>query len=710
MAQDDNYLLNKFKDKTLTIGDALTVDAITNKTIDKRLGRVKDPDAKRTSLKNTLTKLGYPMDTPYTTVNSLEFLKKLDTEGTNGPFRNLKTVEIALANLGAVNLLPDGSSAFDNYNNTFVGSSGRANAMQKTGQLENNKQPRKSRAFDKIPAGKVAFPNIISSINNINDPDVKGLIFLNAMIPHRPGEIANLKLNEIDFNRGFIGGDAKLQKGDVGFRVTKNRNSVDVPEWLTEWLKTERDRTLARNPNAKFLFNPPEGSKSNLVDLARAEIQKKGGLADLFKSEETLLGRNIKGLKDLQKIIPSILATELKQKDAAKALLGHTTFDGFANSMADMSDTYYLSPVDTIDESKSKAALKVLHSGYAEVLGLESLNELPAKAGYSVPTLTEEGTPKYLIIQKGQKDKGFLASKQNNVMTPVDKEQAALSLKESKAQSQANIAKLGKQQQTDWKQILELEKENIQADLELEPERIEAENVKTELRQKNRAAKIEQKKKESVALRKEKIEAAKQKLRDMKTKGIRVFGSGVKSVGIGPVGTLTTAAVGSLIAPDLFAETMQKNKIAEMEKSNGLGTLFRKGMVATGEGISKLTDSDFTGREIASGVETAARIVDPGIELAGDFLTSSFLTKDAGEGSDYTKDVKPAASQEEMMRPIQNPQLQAVADDERQLQEQINMKNLTQDFRSEAERKSGLSLEDQMKILQQQQGGANYAR
>jgi len=708
MAQDDNYLLSKFKDKTLTIGDALTVDAITVKTIDKRLGKVKDPDAKRVSLKNTLTKLGYPMDTPYTTVNTPEFLKKLDSAGTNGPFRNLKTVEIALANLGAVNLLPDGSSPFNSYNNTFVGTSGRANAMQRTGQLENNKQPRKSRAFDKIPAGKVAFPNIILAINNISDPDVKGLIFLNAMIPHRPGEIANLKLNEIDFNRGFIGGDAKLQKGDVGFRVTKNRNSVDVPEWLREWLKTERDRTLARDPNAKFLFNPPKGSESNLVDLARAEIQKKGGLADLFKSEETLLGRNIKGLKDLQKIIPSILATELKQKDAAKALLGHTTFDGFANSMADISDKHYLTPVDIAGESKSKAALKVLHSGYAEILGLESLNELPAKAGYSVPTLTGEGTTKYPIIQKGQKDKGFLASKQ--VMTPVDKEQAALSLKESKAQSKANIAKFGKQEQTDWKQILELERENIQADLELEPERIEAENVKTELRQKNRAEKIEQKKKETIALRKEKIEDAKQKLREMKAKGIRVFGSGVKSVGIGPVGIGATAAIGSVIAPDLFAETMQKNKIAEMEKSNDLGTLFRKGMIATGEGISKLTDSDFTGREIASGVETAARIVDPGIELAGDFLASSFLTKDAGEGSDYTKDVEPAASQEEMMRPIQNPQLQAVADDERQLQEQMNMKNLTQDFRSEAERKSGLSLEDQMKILQQQQGGANYAR
>lgn len=709
MAQDDNYLLSKFKDKTLTIGDALTVDAITVKTIDKRLGRVKDPDAKRTSLKNTLTKLGYPMDTPYTVINNPEFLKKLDTVGTNSPFRNLKTVEIALANLGVVNSLPDGSSSFG-YNNTFVGSSGTANAMQDRDQLKNNKQPRRVRGFEKVPSGKIAFPNIISAINNISDPDVKGLVFLNAMIPNRPGEIANLKLDEIDFDRGFIGGDAKLQKGDVGFRVTKNRNSVDVPEWLREWLKTERDRTLAKDPNAKFLFNPPKGSESNLVDLARAEIQKKGGLTDLFKSERSVLGRDIKGLKDLQKIIPSILASELKQKDAAKALLGHTTFDGFANSMADISDKHYLTPVDIAGESKSKAALNVLHSGYAEVLGLKSLNELPAKVGYSVPTLIEEGSVKYPIIQKGQKDKGFLASKENNVMTPVDKEQAALSLKESKAQSQANIAKLGKQQQVDWKELLELEKENIQTDVDLEPERIEAENVKTELRQKNRVAKIEQKKKETIALRKEKIEDAKQKLREMKAKGIRVFGSGVKSVGIGPVGIGATAAIGSVIAPDLFAETMQKNKIAEMEKSNDLGTLFRKGMIATGEGISKLTDSDFTGREIASGVETAARIVDPGIQLAGDFLASSFLTKDAGEGSDYTKDVEPAASQEEMMRPIQNPQLQAVADDERQLQEQMNMKNLTQDFRSEAERKSGLSLEDQMKILQQQQGGANYAR
>ena len=491
MAQDDKYLLSKFRDKTLTLGDALTVDALTVKTVDKRTGIVEKPNTKRDSLKNSLIKAGYPMDTPYSVVNDSEFLKKLDSLGTNAPFRNLKTAEIALANLGVINPTPDGRSSFD-YPNTFVGSSGKANAMQKTGQLENNKQPRRTRAFKEIPKGKVAFPNIISAINTIPDPDVKGLIFLNAMIPNRPGEIANLRLDEIDFNRGFIGGDADLQKGDPLFRLTKNRNSVDVPEWLREWLKTERDRTLARNPNAEFLFNPPDGSDAKLVDLARAEIQKPGGLRDLFLADKKLLGREVKGLKDLQKIVPSILATELKQKDAAKALLGHTTFEGFANSMADVSDRHYLSPVETIDESKSRAALKVLHSGYAEVLGLDSLNQLPAKAGYSVPSLVEEGAIKYPIISKGKTDAGLL--KQNTVVTPIDKELADLNLKESKAQSRANIAKFGRQEQVDWKEILDLEKENIQADLELEPERIEAENVKKELRQKNRAEKIEEKK------------------------------------------------------------------------------------------------------------------------------------------------------------------------------------------------------------------------
>ena len=87
MAQDDKYLLSKFRDKTLTLGDALTVDALTVKTVDKRTGIVEKPNTKRDSLKNSLIKAGYPMDTPYSVVNDSEFLKKLDSLGTNAPFR-----------------------------------------------------------------------------------------------------------------------------------------------------------------------------------------------------------------------------------------------------------------------------------------------------------------------------------------------------------------------------------------------------------------------------------------------------------------------------------------------------------------------------------------------------------------------------------------------------------------------------------------------
>ena len=64
------------------------------------------------------------------------------------------------------------------------------------------------------------------------------------------------------------------------------------------------------------------------------------------------------------------------------------------------------------------------------------------------------------------------------------------------------------------------------------------------------------------------------------------------------------------------------------------------------------------------------------------------------------KDERPA-TQEELMRPIQKKELETVADDERAIQEQMNIRKMSEDFRSEAERKSQLSLDEQMQILQQ---------
>ena len=53
------------------------------------------------------------------------------------------------------------------------------------------------------------------------------------------------------------------------------------------------------------------------------------------------------------------------------------------------------------------------------------------------------------------------------------------------------------------------------------------------------------------------------------------------------------------------------------------------------------------------------------------------------------------------MRPVEKEALEGIADDERAIQEQMNITQMGEDFRREAERKSQLTLEEQMQMLQQ---------
>jgi len=53
------------------------------------------------------------------------------------------------------------------------------------------------------------------------------------------------------------------------------------------------------------------------------------------------------------------------------------------------------------------------------------------------------------------------------------------------------------------------------------------------------------------------------------------------------------------------------------------------------------------------------------------------------------------------MRPIEKKELETVADDEKAIQEQMNIRKMGEDFRREAERKSQLSLDEQMQLLNQ---------
>ena len=160
-------------------------------------------------------------------------------------------------------------------------------------------------------------------------------------------------------------------------------------------------------------------------------------------------------------------------------------------------------------------------------------------------------------------------------------------------------------------------------------------------------------------------------------------------------------------------KTAKKNQVnEEMAKShddkvNKLKTksrgnrLYELGLLlyATSQG-KELFDSEGVGeliRDVA--IDTASTAI---LGPTGGLAVVESLRPSPAFAAERTgaKNERPA-TQEELMRPIQKRELETVADDERAIQEQMNIRKMSEDFRSEAERKSQLSLGEQMQLLQQ---------
>ena len=117
---------------------------------------------------------------------------------------------------------------------------------------------------------------------------------------------------------------------------------------------------------------------------------------------------------------------------------------------------------------------------------------------------------------------------------------------------------------------------------------------------------------------------------------------------------------------------------------------------AGAEGVRELFDdpADLI-KDVAIDVGTTALLGPTG----GLALVES-LRPSTAFAAERTGDERPA-TQEELMRPIEKKELETVADDEKAIQEQMNIRKMGEDFRREAERKSQLSLDEQMQLLNQ---------
>ena len=356
-------LADKLRDKTLTVGEALDLA-----TKDAPESRVKNIN----TFANKLKKLGIEADAPFTSIGEAANLELLAKE-KGQPFAALTTVQNAI----------NGTAAAQDIEPPFPDYSAKA---QSAGLIE-GKQKRGSLAFKGVPEAKFSMPAIMDSIKKIDDPNTRAAVAFNALIPIRVGGengLTSLTFDDIDLENGVI-----LEAGSGN----KFRPEIVLPPVARSILEDQ-----AREAR--------EQGRSRIFDTTREKMTKAinapGGMRDTFAEFERRMGRKLAGIKDLRKIVPSILAYELGYTSLVSKILGHESASAIMGEMAKMTSDFYTSPVFKIDEVEPETvALRAVENLFADTANMGDLRELPIEMNVSATRVTGSNE-KIPVVPQGQ--------------------------------------------------------------------------------------------------------------------------------------------------------------------------------------------------------------------------------------------------------------------------------------------------------------------
>jgi len=373
-------LADKLRDKTLTVGEAL--DLATKDAPQSRINNIK-------SFGNKLKRLGIEYSAPFSSIGEAANLELLAQE-RGEPFKALTTVQ------NAVNK----AAAAQDIENPFPDYSAKA---QSAGLVE-GKQKRGSLAFKGVPESKFSMPTIMNAIKNIEDPDTRAAVAFNALIPLRVGGengLTSLTFDDIDLDNGVIraAGSGK-----------KYRPELVLPPVARAILEDQAKQ--AKEQGRSRIFNTTRERMTQAVNAP-------GGMKDAFSEFERRMGRKLTGIKDLRKIIPSILAYELGYKDLVSKILGHESPSAIMGEMAKMTSDYYTSPVFKIDEVEPETrALRAVENIFADTANMQDLRELPLEMNVSATRVTESNQ-RFPVVPRGQ---DLLEGSTPIASTPEDEE------------------------------------------------------------------------------------------------------------------------------------------------------------------------------------------------------------------------------------------------------------------------------------------------
>ena len=271
-----------------------------------------------------------------------------------------------------------------------------AKGITRSLELKGAKQARKSAKPAAIPEGKITLKIITESIAEIPDANVRAAVAFNSLVPLRPVEVAKLKIDDIDFETGGF--------SYTDDRGTKVRAKLDLPEMALGILEEQANKARAAgHQNLFYNETMTKGAKPDSAFVKRMTdaVNAPGGLRDKMKPYEKAMGRPIKGVSDLRKLIPSIIANELGYAKETSAIMGHTSLDAIAGEMEGITAKHYVTGIITEEGSKSKQALRALQNAYADVLDLPNVNSLAGAMNLDVPRLTATGAPQIVVAKKG---------------------------------------------------------------------------------------------------------------------------------------------------------------------------------------------------------------------------------------------------------------------------------------------------------------------
>ena len=245
----------------------------------------------------------------------------------------------------------------------------------------------------------------------------------------------------------------------------------------------------------------------------------------------------------------------------------------------------------------------------------------------------------------------------------------------------------------------------------------EIEAVKKQIREKKAQAKLADQKKieaEKKANRLKLLKEMKNQAKKQADNGIRIFGKTLKSLFF-PVGYY----LGAKALSGDYTGALEKNRQVLDTGVKDYGDFLRKAGVEVSDAISKTSvgqqfklvlGRDIEKEEVAAGIEAGAKFLDPGVELVAKYgpqaMKETFGATTVGK-AELTGTEKPMTQNfmktqedtalEKSFRDTMAGQL----DDEKDIQEQMNIRRMGEGFRGEAERKSQLTLDEQMQLLNQ---------